>query len=531
MAKSFSEQLAINEATELKRNDIFLITQDGSSAGIRSSIIESTINAVIIRSQDDFNNTIERVGANQYKFKSEITAMIFKKITGGYKVYGGTSFLSGGDTWGYIQTNLCGRIYFETGAYIDAGQTQMYLHLNTSNSRYYNIIIKGDTGAAAPIERTFLIAANNITLINCESQTRLSNTNFVVFQSNSISFQDTTKINGCKVIDCNSSGNVTGFRYMNNIEYCTISDITADNITGIQQLDKCNNIIIEKLNATGNVVGCSQVNKCNNIHMEEFDGAVITGLSLCNYCTNITMQDFDSTTGDIRGIFNSKYISNIVITDLQAGGNCYGIDDAIIISNCEIIQLDAVGNCYAFSESYYISSCSASDIDSSGANAAGYYDCSYIGQSNVNDVDASGTAYGYSNCNFINSTRAANCDYGFYASSYISTSNAINNSIDGYFNCERCSTSFANGNTNHGYNACNRMSSCTAGSNGVDGYNNCDTVIGCQSANNTGDGYQNCNHIEHNVASANGGAAYNNCFADLAATRAAAATDAGGDNA
>ena len=82
---------------------------------------------LIISNQTQFNSIMERVAANQYKIKDQYNSIYLKYAVAGYACVGGNSFLSGGDTWGYIETNNCARIVCEAGVTFDFADTVGYI--------------------------------------------------------------------------------------------------------------------------------------------------------------------------------------------------------------------------------------------------------------------------------------------------------------------------------------------------------------------------------------------------------------------
>lgn len=508
MAKSFSEVLAVNEATELKRDDIFFITQDGSSAGIRSNVIESTINATIIRSQDDFNNIIERITTFTYKIKDGIYALVFKPLAGGYKMYGGTSPLSGGDSFGFIKTNQCLDIYFTPNTYIDMGDTRGYIEVNTGACVLKNVSIRGIGTTPVAIDQSYKLNANNVIYINCDTQTRYTSNNFAGFRG-SASVNETSKYIGCSVYNINSIGaSNAGFASCYNLTDCYVDTLSVLGFVGYG-FNECSNI--------------------SNCIIKTLSGTEMRGISLSNNISNCIIKDIACNI--TYGIDSCYNISNCTINNLNSSISiCRGINNCDNVSNCQITQLDAVGNCDGMNLCNFISSCFIEDIDSSGGDAYGFNECDFISASIADNVDASGTAYGYNVCNYVNGCTATACNTGFITCLYVSGCNSDSNSLAGFSACDFIGQCRAYSNGTTGFLSCDYISNCNSDTNNT-GFSNCDAVVGSRAVNNTVDGFLNCNHIEHNRSGGNGGANYNNSFADWAATRAAAATDAGGDNA
>jgi len=445
----------------------------------------------VVKTQEDWNVIIDYTAANQYRIKDNVKSIFVKSLSGGYQMTGATSPLQEGDAWGYIETNDCTRIVFEPGAFIDMHQNIGYIEVDTDYCYLEGVSVRGDTGASSAIVRSFLLNANYVTFFNCNSTKRLSNVACTIFEgSGTAKHNETTNLIGCRVEEITTSNDLYAFRYFNNITNSIIYNIDStgggSSIYVFHTVKNVTNSYIKELDATGGIAVIAYVENASNIYMEDFDAVLsVWGITDSYNCKNINMTDFEAS-----------------------GGPCYGVRDSELISNCKCVKFDATGNCNAYYLSNQLSNCYAEDIDNSGGNAYGFYDCDNC-----------------SNCTAIT------CDTGFYDCNYLGICFGNSNSVSGFYNCGQLGMCQGSANGVNGYDTCLMINSCWASSNGADGYNNCDTCIGSISNTNTGDGFQDCNHIEHNRASGNGGAAYNNCFADLAATRAAAVTDSGGDNA
>ena len=464
----------------------------------------------IVNSNATFAEVIERVAANQYRIKSEYRSLFFSQITGGYPMP-----LSDGDIWGYIETNACVNLTFEFGAYINMGNERGYIEINTEGCLLDGVSIRGLGTVASAIQQSFLLNADYVNFINCNSINRLTNVDCYVFKGD-VNYNDTVSVVGCKVADFSSTNTLRCFGVLNNLSNCVVDNISStSNIYVFASVINASNCVMKNIYAENLLYGMTNSSNCSGIWMEAFDivgGIQIIGINNSSNCSNIEMRDFD---GEIcKGISSSSKISNVKMSDIEANsGVCYGVDSSDRLINIDCVQLDATGNCYAFTSSNQLSNCYAENIDSSGGNSAGYYDCDFISASVCNDIDAvAGTYNGFENCDDISSSKASNCENGFD-------------------NCANVSSCDSSNNDNHGYFQILRISSSRATANSVDGFNDCTTVGFCMSTTNTNDGYKDCDHIEHNRSLVNGGVAYNNSFADLAATRACAATDNGGDNA
>lgn len=175
----------------------------------------------IIRTQSDFNAIIERTGANTYKIKDEYTHIELKYLSGGYLCYGGTSFLSGGDTWGYVETNNCLELKMNTGAYLNVGDNQFYIETDTNYCVMKDITVYAPGSSTASIEYTFLLNADYVTYENCIIKNRLSDTNMTGFmESSTSSHNDTASYINCKVVGLDGTLYRGGFGYCVNLKNC-----------------------------------------------------------------------------------------------------------------------------------------------------------------------------------------------------------------------------------------------------------------------------------------------------------------------
>ena len=467
----------------------------------------------VVETQEDWNIIIDYTAANQYRIKDDVKSIYVKYLAGGYQMTGATSPLQEGDAYGYIETNDCTRIVFEPGAFIDMHQNIGYLEIDTDYCYLDGVSMQGDKGAASAITRSFLLNANYVTFINCDSQTRLSDTDIIIFEgSGTASHNETSKVINCSIIDIDSSGSLTGFRYFYNLDNIRIYDIesTASDVYPIYDITNLKNCYIEKVDASllnKFIYGLYNVINCSHIYMKDFDAVSIVrgGTNLIN-CTNIYMEDFSSISS--LGLTGCTSCSNIYIYNLISTASvCYGINNSSNLSNCYCKQLDGSTNCYAFTNSTQLSNCYAEDIDSSGGNAYGFYDCDHV-----------------------TGSKATTCDTGFYDCDFITGCIADTNSVHGFDACESVGESLSISNTTNGFNDCITISACVSRNNGGDGFNNCDRVMGSRAFTNTGNGFKDCNQIGGNRSTGNG-TQYNNCFADYAGTVGQADSSAGGWNA
>jgi len=472
--------LSVNE-------NITIIWDDTNSKWIVISQQTTNIYSVIVNNQNEFNSIIERIGVNQYQIKSNIKSVYFKFLSGGYKMFGTGTPLSGGDTWGYIKTGSCVMLYFEPGTYFEFWNTQGYIEIDTTDCILQNIIVKGLSASSIAIQRSFLLNASNVTYINCSSNSRTSNTNFYVFEGSTTAIHnETSQYIGCKINDCNVSTNalLTGFYKCNNMsKISVINMIHSGTGGGINIFSLCknvSNVIIKTIyatNATNNLV-LSCFNNCNNISNYVIDDINLNSIGTSSIQTITDCINFNN--GNITNvnanddisllvaceIFNNIYIENIESTN----GIVYGFNGCSIINNFYISQMNGSLLCTGIFTGIKFNNGTIDNLNSSG-----------------------GVAYGFNAINHFSLCSVSNCD-------------------DGFNNCDY-------GTNNHAFNNTN------------DGFKDCNTIGFSRATGNAGNGFDTCNHLEHNVSNGNTGANYLNSFADLAGTRTADVSDSGGDNA
>lgn len=345
MGKTYTEILTANEATTIKQNDIQVLTQDGQSKGLRYSVIEYNIYALVVNSQTDFNNVIERAAANQYKIKDGIYALTFKPLVGGYKMYGGTSPLSGGDTWGYIQTNQCTKLKFDTGTYIDYGLTIGYIDCNTPSLRAKNIYVKGDdTGAAAAIIQSFLISANDVKLDGCITSNRYSNVPFYAFKGSN-AYRENSTLN-CRVHSIKNDTNfIRAFDSIRHLRGCNIYDINSSTAFALL-IDGCYSVI-----------DCSIHNIIADIIIA-CSSKIIKGTWLYNINGNSSTVGFQG--GEIMGCHAEQ------ITDI--GGTAYGFDGGGAVGGNRFMGCHAISCDNGFNNGRQIIGCYAQSNTTNGFN-------------------------------------------------------------------------------------------------------------------------------------------------------------------
>lgn len=329
-----------------------------------------------IYTQAQFNTVIERVAANQYKVNDSIVALIINNLSGGYQM---SSVLSGGDTWGYIETNNCVSIEFINGSFIDFENERGYIEINTDGCYIKNGDTQGTGTVASAITQSWLLNASRVTFDNCKCSNRLSNVDMVGFQGSGTALHNlTSKYINCSAYSLNGTDKIYGFINCMNISNALAYDL--DSSTGS---DDCAGFRL-----------CYQVSSCVAYSIDSGAGNAI-GFSACDQITSSIALQLDSVSGDVYGFASSSTITSCKAEDLDAGG---------------------AGDCYGFGSNNRISGCFATDIDSDSGDAIGFFNENVISACTATSItSASGTAEGF-----------RGIEYG----SSLWTSEAVNSSND-----------------------------------------------------------------------------------------------------
>ena len=224
-----------------------------------------TSSSITISDQTNFKNAIERVSANIYKFKDNYRSILVR-----YGEYDFTACLSGGDTWGQLQTNNVTHLEFEQGASITFGNTPGYLNINTTRCYLKNVLVKGLGTVASAVQYSFLLSTYGVTFDNCNVMSRLSNTNMTGFQgSATVAHNLSTRYINCRVSALTSSGNISGFYLCQNMVGCTVSSCACTGTGVLYGFSACDSISSSQVfvldSANGNCAGfynCNQVSAC-----------------------------------------------------------------------------------------------------------------------------------------------------------------------------------------------------------------------------------------------------------------------------
>lgn len=498
----------VTDVTLYSGDTLNLIWNNTDSEWKILSFIRDSIYDYVIKSQEDFNFIIDRVAANQYKIKDNFKSIYFRFLLNGYQMSG---VLSGGDTWGYIETNDCKNLIFEEDAFIDFNATPGYLEINTDNCYLQNTWIQGDGAIPAAIQRSFLLNALHVLFLNCKTSNRKSNVLFNCFEGSANSNQrQTTKYIGCHVFDIATNNEVRAFYNIENIISCIVKDIstsvlivygfhTCSSITAgrVQNISSTGTHVIAFYNGTkiadslafllvstsGVSHGFQNFAKLTNCSAKGFDAVIeANGFYECSDLSSCNTEGLDCTTGDSVGFNLCKQLASCYVFNLRSLSGTVG-HDAIGYKECRNIT-----GSYA----YQI-------LQTSNGLAAGFENCIDISGCEVNDIDATnGNAYGLFNCEEI---------------SACTINDIISSSGSGY-----------------GIHTCYTIGNCKVSSCSTDGVNNCEGVVNNKSINNTGNGFTVCISMGHNRSTGNGTNYSVTCFADWGGTIAVADTAAGGWN-
>lgn len=434
----------------------------------------------IVSSQEQFNALIERTGANTYRYIDGVTSIFFKYVEGGYAVAGGSSFLSGGDTWGELQSNACKVINCETGTYFNSNNSPSSFTFNTLNGVFENFEFRYDgnlfhssvAGGMSTIKVTAKAQISNILVQNPYHQNATTYTAFTVGTGNA------TNCTAKNLKGSTGASTTRGFNSAAFLLNCLVDTIEVvsggagtQQITGFQGTLSSVNCKVIKISGTGvggahaqNVYGFFFCSNAINCSVDELTGLNVVG-----------------TTGDFLGFVNS--------------------DD---LFNCDVVgYTSCVMNQTGFSSCDKLTSCRASSMSTT------------IGK----------IAYGYSNC-----TQLENCEAFTIqtASSFVCAGYKLCHLLT---NCRGNAIGLAGSATlNAVFLSCGRLLNCTAQSS-VNGFRFCSAIQNGYALSNVSVGFASCWPIWGCRASQNGSAYGVSTFADWGGTSAVADTAVGGWNA
>jgi len=342
----------------------------------------------VINSQTKFDAIIERTGANAYKIADSYTRVFFKILSGGYDC---TSFLSGGDTWGYIKTNNCVHLEFEQGAYLDFKATQGYLWVDT-NECWVNcgdIRGSGVGGDASAITCSYYLDAHRVTFWKCRTSSRYSNNGdgFVGFLGNETDTENlaTSSAYHCSVYTIDGTTPVTGMKFIYNNYSSYVYDLDSSGS-----------------GATGTVIGFNYCRETVNPHVWDLQGAVVKGMAYCIRSTSPYVETLDAVASHAFAFDNCDQMSNPKAFDIDAhtgSGKAYAYYQCDNMVNGIALQITSTTNdAYGFRDCDMIAGCYANDVEHTGSvndkSAYGFAECRMVGSCWANDIDTNGGGTG-----------------------------------------------------------------------------------------------------------------------------------------
>ncbi len=452
----------------------------------------------IVSSQITFNNIIEKVAANHYRIKTQYRSAFFKYVEGGYNT---TSWLTGGDTWGYVDTNACAHIEFEAGTFIGCVNTGFYLNVNTEEAVIKNVWIKGN-GVAGAITKSFKLDAARVKYINCKTSDRNDDTSAIIgFQGSGIAARDdTSSYDGCSVYNQtnDTTGDNTGFYQCKNLNNCYADTITANNvactISGFRDCYNLTNCNATNFVCTGTAYGMRVCERVSNSNIEYISGSTGYGLYQCRRVSNCNISSITATVVSGVGAYDSTYLSNIKISGITGISlDSYGFDECEYISCSSVDTMINFGNgSYGFRWCNNVTSCTVNNITDD-AIIYGFYLCNRLTGCSVESIISNlNNVYGFNNCEFVSACLAKTIQtahesaFGYYQCNNVSAckSDTVQHTgaiglktVVGFFDCDFIS-------------ACSETGTSNGGGGMAEGFNNCryiSSVFPATATNTTND--------------------------------------------
>lgn len=382
----------------------------------KSSFKGSGLSTVSISTQADFNSIIERVAANQYQFIDNCRSITLKYLSGGYQMSGA---LTGGDTWGYIQTNNCSMLKGEAGGYIDMENERGYLEVNTDDCLLDCVDIQGTGTVASAISQSFLLNAHRVIFRGCKTSSRLSNVDFTGFQGSGTALHNiTSKYTDCCAYALDGSDKIYGYKDCQNMNGCIGYDLesTGDDVRAFQDCSQavgCKAYEISSINnTTYGFYACTQISLCKMSRITSNDKTIV-GFRNCIQMTSCRVEELlciatGSTAYGFWGCENMAGCYAIRLIGNTLSNGAVGFSSCKQIVGCNVYDLDSdCSNVYGYSNCYQLAGCKADQLDHSGGvagkNAYGYVNCDVISGCSASDIDTNGgggVAEGFHNCNY-----------------------------------------------------------------------------------------------------------------------------------
>lgn len=361
--------------------------------------------AVKIGNQAEFNLLLTRVAANQYKISDSTLSLEVYPLSGGYQVSGA---LSGGDTWGYIETNNCVSIEFKGGAIIDFENERGYIEVNTDDCYLRNVDIRGTGTVASAIVQSYLLNANRVVFDNCKCSNRLSSTSMTGFQGSSTAAHNLmSRYNCCSIFSLS---------------------VTGGNLFGFQDCKNVQSPIIFDLESNGNVFGFTSCRNIGNFILNKIDGFAVTGLSNCDIVIGGTIEDLDATTSSAKAMNQCKEVIGLDIMDIQGATTAVGMESCLQIAACQIVNIDGDTDVYGMDSCSNISGIRISTVDSASGLAVGLNDCLQLSSAYIQAITGSTAGDGMRGCTYgaaINPTEATNPSNDWIDSSDAAITNKV----------------------------------------------------------------------------------------------------------
>ena len=298
---------------------------------------------VIVTNQAQFNAIIERIGANHYHIRDSYRSVLLRNTGIGYLCGGSGSFLSGGDTWGYLQTNNCTHFRMENGAYLDIAGTAFYFEQNTDNCKCDNVWIRGNESISTTTVSIFRLNGSNVIYDNCRVSNLSSSSTCRIFDGFTSATDDqilTTKFIGCSSFTLRPTEDLYIFASIKNVSNCLVYDASTTT-AGVN---------IECFKDIYNIGTCT----ANNISTTTGTSVGFTDTYQCSSCYAYNLH---STTGANYGFSGSHNLTSCFADEITSTG-------AALV--------------YGFNSCTYMSSCQAGTITTVGGTENGFHSCSYM---------------------------------------------------------------------------------------------------------------------------------------------------------
>lgn len=455
--------------SNIKPFDVLYVIR-GSGAGRDKKInAKDAMESVVINDQDTFEAVIDRVSANVYKFKDGFRSIYFKFLGGGYDMSSASGVLSGGDTWGKIQTNQCRNLEFEGGAYIDFDDTIGYPEINTESALINGLYVRSDLSndSAALYGIKIDAAATNAKLLNCRVESRRTNVTYAAFHgANDDAVDRSIQYNNCKVEDLliTTANTLSGFKYCHNLVNCIVEDIagTATNAALIKAYDTCKRIIncqALDIGDSGNaefvygIIDSENISNCylNNLQSDK----TLECVKNCTNVSNVVVEDIQTPIGTTvaRGFVNCSVLTGCTIKNSTfPAGPATGFISCENLSNCTVDTCTTTFDTMTgFDSCNDLSACKATNLSANDSTCTGYVNCTTISGSRAITINAPRTlgavAHGFNACTAMSACKAITVDahaatgtaYGMLACNYMSA----------------CWVTDIDANASHGFNGCN----------------------------------------------------------------------------